>query len=60
MCIRDRASFPLERYLADSAGYNPATGKWINDINDAKYGSPGGYTPAEIPVKESQTPSQRW
>lgn len=58
--VERRASFPLERYLADTAGYNPATGKWIYDINDAKYGGAGVYTPAEIPVNESQTPSQRW
>ena len=58
--VERRASFPLERYLADTAGYNPATGKWIYDINDPKYGGAGVYTPADIPINESQTPSQRW
>jgi outer membrane receptor protein involved in Fe transport len=58
--VETRASFPLERTLANFAGVDPATGKYIYDISGAAYNQGGVYKPADLPVNESFNPSQRW
>ena len=55
--VEQRASFPLERVLADSAGVSG--GKYVYDIS--KYlDANGNYAPQTLPVNESFNPSQRW
>jgi hypothetical protein len=56
--VEYRASFPLERVLADSAGVG-TDGKYIYDIS--KYlDANGKYSPQALRPNESITPSQRW
>ncbi|PZP59705.1 MULTISPECIES: TonB-dependent receptor [Pseudoxanthomonas] len=56
--VEKRASFPLERVLANYAGVDAATGKYIYDISSQVKN--GVYQPTSLPVNESFTPSQRW
>lgn len=58
--IEKRADFPLTRQLADSAGVDPATGKYIYDISASKYLKDGAYSPASLKPNEAINPSQRW
>ena len=58
--VERRADFPLERRLADVAGVNPVTGRYIYDISGVNYNRNGTYQPNALPVNESFTPSQRW
>ena len=58
--VETRASFPLERTLANFAGVDAATGKYIYDISGAAYNQGGVYSPSKLPVNESFNPSQRW
>ncbi|TZF91825.1 TonB-dependent receptor [Cognatilysobacter lacus] len=54
--VEYRASFPLERVLADEAGVQ--NGKYVYDIS--RYLVNGVYSPQALRPNESQTPSQRW
>jgi hypothetical protein len=56
--VEQRADFPLTRNLADFAGVDPATGKYIYNISP--YLVNGQYAPNALPVNESLSPSQRW
>jgi outer membrane receptor protein involved in Fe transport len=58
--VEHRAGFPLERPLANYAGVDPTTGKYIYDISGSAYNLNGKYSPQPLPVNESQNPSQRW
>jgi hypothetical protein len=58
--VETRADFPLTRTLADSAGVDPVTGKYIYDISGSKYLQDGVYRPASLKPNESINPSQRW
>ncbi|HET8897174.1 MAG TPA: Oar protein, partial [Rhodanobacteraceae bacterium] len=58
--VEYRAGFPLVRQLADSAGVDPDTGKYIYDISGSKYQHDGKYSPAKMDPNESNNPSQRW
>lgn len=56
--VERRADFPLTRNLANFAGVDPATGKYIYNIDQQLSG--GHYSPTKLPVNESFNPSQRW
>lgn len=56
--VEHRADFPLTRNLANGAGVDPATGKYIYNIDQQI--SNGHYSPTALPVNESFNPSQRW
>ncbi len=56
--VERRASFPLTRQLANFAGVDPATGRYIYDID--RQLRDGHYAPSDLPVNESLNPSQRW
>lgn len=55
--VEKRASFPLERVLANYGGVD-ANGKYVYDISGQL--SDGVYQPTSLPVNERFTPSQRW
>ena len=49
------------RALADSAGVDPVTGKYIYNISGASYkDANGNYHPLDLPINEFNNPSQRW
>ncbi len=56
--VERRADFPLSRNLANFGGVDPATGKYIYNIDQQIKN--GQYTPNSLPVNESFNPSQRW
>jgi outer membrane receptor protein involved in Fe transport len=56
--VEHRADFPLTRNLANYAGVDPTTGKYIYNITP--YLVDGKYTPNGLPVNETLSPSQRW
>lgn len=56
--VERRADFPLTRNLANYGGVDPATGKYIYNIDQQVSG--GHYSPTALPVNESFNPSQRW
>ena len=58
--VEYRADFPLTRTLADGAGVDPVTGKYIYDISGSKYQKDGKYHPADLKPNEFSNPSQRW
>jgi len=55
--VEKRASFPLERVLANEAGV--VNGKYVYDLIPYR-GADGSYSPAVLQPNESITPSQRW
>ena len=57
--VERRADFPLRRNLADVRGVD-SQGRYIYDISGAAYNRGGNYSPAELPVNETVSPSQRW
>jgi hypothetical protein len=56
--VEHRADFPLTRNLANYAGYDTATNKYVYNIQPYLVG--GVYAPSALPVNESFNPSQRW
>ncbi|KAF1016371.1 MAG: hypothetical protein GAK31_01869 [Stenotrophomonas maltophilia] len=57
--VERRADFPLTRRLANMFGVT-ADGKYIYDISGTDYNVNGTYSPKDLAVNESQSPSQRW
>lgn len=55
--VEYRASFPLERVLADEQGVQ--NGKYVYDISKYKDAN-GNYSPQALSPNESISPSQRW
>ncbi|WP_347259784.1 TonB-dependent receptor [Rudaea sp.] len=64
--VEKRGAFPLTRQLANVNGIDPATGKYVFDVNQAAYkDANGNYRPQNLVVNEGQSPgvpnpSQRW
>ncbi|KGQ18631.1 Oar protein [Lysobacter dokdonensis DS-58] len=56
--VEHRASFPLERTLANVSGID-AQGRYVYDIRPYLDGN-GNYAPTALPVNENFNPSQRW
>ncbi|MBS0590864.1 MAG: TonB-dependent receptor [Proteobacteria bacterium] len=63
--VEKRAPFPLTRALANVNGFDPTTGKYVFDVNQAAFkDANGNYRPQNLQINEGQSgvpnPSQRW